>query len=256
MAHFATILDLKRIIKHRPSYITEEELYNIYNDGYMVVSDVNPLHFSYPVRYYDNIMIRYHIKDYDELNEMLKIFLDLFNEDIYVSNIPEEKLEIFKSIKFYPIFKTNTMIKKDFEIEGIVPNCYFIPYSNIYSQDILNIDNSFFYDIFKLKPHHIIEMSKDPYIKITLLMHNGNCIGYSIYRLNHTLGFGYIIKMVVDKDYHHKGFGSMLLREVINSFKSKGVLPICIDCIDSSTSFFEKHGFKKISSGFILKHEI
>ncbi|WDC84872.1 hypothetical protein PL321_04505 [Caloramator sp. mosi_1] len=45
MAHFATILDFKRIIKHKPSYITEEELYNIYNDGYMVVSDINPYSF-------------------------------------------------------------------------------------------------------------------------------------------------------------------------------------------------------------------
>ncbi|WDC84873.1 hypothetical protein PL321_04510 [Caloramator sp. mosi_1] len=52
------------------------------------------------------------IKDYDELVDMLKPYLDLFNEDIYIANIPENKLELFKQMNFYPVFKLNTMIKK------------------------------------------------------------------------------------------------------------------------------------------------
>ncbi|WP_027307871.1 GNAT family N-acetyltransferase [Caloramator sp. ALD01] len=254
MAHLATILDLKRIIKHKPSYVSEEELYNIYNDGYMVVSDINPVHYSYPVRYYDNLIIRYSIKDYAELAEMLKLFLDLFNEDLYIANIPEEKLELFKSLNFNPLYKLNTMIKKNYDIKNNISNCYFVPYSNIYSKAMVDIDNSFFDDIFKLKPHHIIEMAKDPYIKITLCISNNNCIGYSIYKLNATLGFGYIIKIAIDKDYQNKGFGSMLLMDIVNSFRTKGVLPILIDCIDSSTPFFEKNGFIPISSNYLLKY--
>lgn len=254
MAHLATFLDLKRIIKYRPSYITEEELYSIYNDGYMAVSDINPIHFSYPVRYYDNLMIRYSIKDYSELADMLKLFLDLFSEDLYIANIPEEKIDLFKSLDFQPIFKLNTMIKKNYEIKNNISNCYFVPYSNIYSKVMIDIDNSFFNDIFKLKPHHIIEMSKDPYIKITLCIYNNDCIGYSIYKLNPTLGFGYIIKIAIDKNYQNKGFGSMLLMDIVNSFRTKGVLPILIDCIDSSAPFFEKNGFNTISTNYLLKH--
>lgn len=253
MAHLATILDLKRIIKHKPSYVSEEELYNIYNDGYMVVSDINPIHFSYPVRFYDNIMIRYLIKDYDELYDMLKIFLDIFDEDIYVANIENEGIEILSKLNFKPVFNMSTMIKKDYEINTDISNCYFVPYSNIYSNDVLEIDNYYFNDIFKLNPQHIIELSKDTYSKITLCIHNGRCIGYSIYKLNHALGFGYIIKIATHKDYVNQGFGSMILMDIVNSFKSKGVLPILIDCFESSTTFFEKHGFKRISNTYIMK---
>ncbi|WDC84874.1 GNAT family N-acetyltransferase [Caloramator sp. mosi_1] len=97
-------------------------------------------------------------------------------------------------------------------------------------------------------------MSKDPYIKITLCIYENNCIGYSIYKLNYTLGFGYIIKIAVDRDYQNRGFGSMLLMDIINSFRTKGVLPILIDCLDSSVAFFEKHGFYVVCSNYLLKH--
>lgn len=253
MAHIATVLDLKRIIKHKPNYVSEEEIYSIYNDGYMVVSDINPIHFSYPVRFYDNIMIRYSIKDYKELTDMLKIFLDLFDEDIYVANIDEDAINTLSSLNFKPVFKMNTLIKKDYEIKNNNLNCYFVPYSNIYSNDILSIDSFYFKDIFKLKPHHINELSRDEYTKISLCIHDGKCVGYSIYKLNHALGFGYIIKIAVDKDYLNQGFGSMILMDIVNSFKSKGVLPILIDCFESSAEFFEGHGFKRISSTYIMK---
>lgn len=253
MAHIATILDLKRIIKYKPNYVSEEEIYSIYNDGYMVVSDINPMHFSYPVRFYDNIMIRYSIREYEELYDMLKLFLDLFDEDIYVSNIEEDGLDILGQLNFKPAFKMNTMIKKNYNIQTNISECYFVPYSNIYSNDILKIDNYYFNDIFKLNPHHIIELSKDTYTKITLCIYKGICIGYSIYKLNHTLGFGYIIKIAVDKNYLNQGFGSMILMDIVNSFKSKGVLPILIDCFDTSVGFFEKYDFKRISSSYIMK---
>lgn len=58
--------------------------------------------------------------------------------------------------------------------------------------------------------------------------------------------------LVVHKDYQHIGVGTMLLQTLLDELKD--VVCICVspDC-DTSASFYEKFGFRRVRSGCLLK---
>ncbi len=104
-------------------------------------------------------------------------------------------------------------------------------------------------DIVTFWPRQLLENAVNKNDVIFLVMEKGkNIIGFIIMNLNYSLSKGEIEDIFVVKEERNKGYGSMLLKKVIEIAKAKG-----IDCkveyinalTNTAASFFEKNNFIK-----------
>lgn len=91
------------------------------------------------------------------------------------------------------------------------------------------------------------DLSKDNYYYI-VAKNNNKIIGYA--GISYILDSADIISIVVDKEYTHKGIGSLLLNNIFKFCNSKNIKKILLEVRKSNViaqNLYAKYDFKKIS---------
>ena len=95
----------------------------------------------------------------------------------------------------------------------------------------------------------------DSYIKqdnlyaIVVIGLNGKVLGFGsvIYERNIRSGIrGHIEDIVVRKDYHGKGVGSKIVKNIISNSKQRGCYKLTLQCEDANFEFYRKLGFHNV----------
>ena len=58
----------------------------------------------------------------------------------------------------------------------------------------------------------------------------------------------------VDKKYRNKGIGNILLQKLESIIKTKGVRELWVSSVPETKSYYEEHGFKVFSEGYISEN--
>lgn len=256
MAHFACELDIKRLIKYSSGYVFQKDKSEkILKSGKVIICDENPRSFCYPVRYLDGILIRHFSSDISELIDMCKFFINNFDTKIYIGNIPDGDIKLFKDIGFNNIRKVFQLYKDILALNKIPKDFILADFSTEYSFSLKNIDQSIFSSAWRIQDNDILEFCKDNY-GIRLCICNSEVAGFIVFKTNPHLSYCYIIKIAVDKKFQKKGVGKALLSDMQRILKDKGISFIFSDIIfEESIHFFNSNGFKLYSSSNLLSNE-
>ncbi|TDT62422.1 GNAT family N-acetyltransferase [Fonticella tunisiensis] len=257
MAHIATELDFRRIIKHNPGNVLDRNyIHRVYKSGYMIVSDINLLSFCYPVEYFDGILIRCFSSTIEETIDMVSFITPMLKGRIFLSHITDDFIEPFRHIGFKNHYKVSGFYKMDYNLSLKSYPCEIIDFSMEYLMQLEYMDRSLFSNTWRLSFDDISTLSRDRNIKIRLCLSKESLIGFSILRLNRGFGYGYIIKIAVDGALHRRGIGTVILNDAIQIFKSSSILPIFTDTIsEGSAEFFKSNGFREYSKSCLLVKE-
>jgi len=100
-------------------------------------------------------------------------------------------------------------------------------------------------------------LEKNKNIEIWVIEQNDELIasGTILYetKLIHNISlYSHIEDIVVLSKYRNKGFGNILLNELINVCKKKGSYKILLDCHEKLIIFYEKSGFKKNGNQMVI----
>ena len=64
--------------------------------------------------------------------------------------------------------------------------------------------------------------------------------------------YGHIEDIIVKKEYQKKGYGKLLIKNLIDVCKTNNCYKILLDCSDNLISFYEKCGFKLNSNQMVI----
>jgi GNAT superfamily N-acetyltransferase len=100
-------------------------------------------------------------------------------------------------------------------------------------------------------------LEKNKNIEIWVIEQNHELIasGTILYetKLIHNISlYSHIEDIVVLSKYRNKGFGNILLNELINVCKKNGSYKILLDCHEKLIIFYEKSGFKKNGNQMVI----
>lgn len=258
VAHFASELDLKRLLKNSMKYYLQpESIVNAYKTGYMVISDVNCLSFCYPVEYFDGILIRYYTSRVrEELMDMAGFISSRIDGKLFLPHISLEDSAYFSPLGFKNFYKITGMYKTDYNISLKSFPCSITGFNMDYYKDIEEMDKSLFPYNWRISLNDISSLSMDRNINIRICTSSRGLAGFTILRTDSHIGYGYIIKIAVKRELHRSGIGTLLINDSIRFFKYNKILPVFTDTItEASQAFFEYNGFKSYSNSFLLVRE-
>jgi GNAT superfamily N-acetyltransferase len=253
MAHLASELDIKRILKYSTNYLLDKnDAKELYSGGNIIVCDNNPKAFCYPVRYLDGILIRYFSHDPLEVFDMCKLFVEHYRSKVYISNILDENINAFKDIGFTSTFRLFQLYKDIYNYKPSDSKFIILDYDPNFLGALLAIDTSTYPLPWQITEEDIGELCTDNN-KIRLCIYNNKCVGFSIFKINKVYGYCYIIKIVVDKPFQPIGVGSALINDICKSLLHNNISFIFTDTIfQESADLFKRNGFKIYSKSNLL----
>lgn len=253
MAHLASELDIKRILKYSVNYLLDtDDIKKIYIDGNIIVCDDNPRAFCFPVKYLDGTLIRYFSCNPLEVLDMCKLFVEHLKDKIYLSNVSDENIGMFKTIGFTNIFKLSQLYKDIYNYKQNISRFTILDYNHKLLDNLRAIDSSNYPLTWQFNKEDIDELCGSNN-KIRVCKYNNVCVGFSIFKVNRIYGYCYVIKIAIDKSFNNIGIDTALINDICKLIFDNNISYIFTDTIfQESADLFKENGFKVYSKSNLL----
>lgn len=252
MARFATEIDFKRIEKKlKDNLLHYDELKGVFREGHFVVSDLNPISFAYPVKYADGMLIKHFTKNYIELVDMCKLLCNEIDDKIYLANIEKKISNSFTELGFCERYEILKMYKLILTSRDEKYNYTFDYYNEENESDIKQIHKKVFGFTFVEDKDIVTSVNSKVYTR--LCFKNGKCIGYYSFKINSSVLYAYLIKIVIDDEFNEGDLRDAIIQDLSNLLVKKGITFIFLDCLDEDDfSFFTEAGFRVYNKSCIM----
>lgn len=256
MARFAEEIDFRRITKKlKDSVLNYDELKGVFKEGLFTISDLNPISFSYPVKYADGVLIKHFSKNHLELLDMCQLLCDELKDKIYIANIEKKTSDNFTELGFYEKHEVHKLYRLLLTIREENYEYTFENYCSKYEEDIKNIHKKI-YGFSFVKDIDIIS-SLDNKVYTRLCFKNGECIGYYNFKINSSVLYGYLIKIVIEDKYSESDVKDSILQDLSNFLMKKGITFIFTDCKkEDDLLFFLNSGFRIYNQSYLMVKNI
>ncbi|KMT23368.1 hypothetical protein [Clostridium cylindrosporum] len=252
MARFAGEIDFKRIEKNlKESVLNYDELKGVFKEGHFVISDLNPISFAYPVRYADGVLIKHYTKTHNELLDICTLLCNELDDKIYLANIEKKNSKSFIDLGFCERYEVLKLYKIILTLREENYDYTFENYTSEYTDEINHLHKKVFG--FSLAKDKDILSSGDSKVYTRLCFKDGECIGYYSFKINSSVLYGYLIKIVVEDEYSESDVRDAIMQDLSNFLLKKGITFVFIDCSDvDELSFFTEAGFRVYNKSYIM----